>query len=1072
MPVLPGALQLPGSQRTGGLIMTFIRADDVSEALGIAFSDQQLTAITAPLEPGVIIAGAGSGKTTVMAARVVWLVGTGQVRPEHVLGLTFTRKAAAELSARVRSALERAGVVDADGFDDAGEQVVMTYDAFAARLVADHGLRIGVESDARMLTGASRFRIASRVVSAATGPWSQLARLRPDPITERVLGLDGALSSHMVAPDALFDHSREVLSEVQQSPLNRTRGLYASMKKAGAIAAERAELSGLVENYQQLKRQLGLVEFADQMGVAAELARRVPQVSATLRDQFRVVLLDEYQDTSSAQAELLRALFSGVDAPDGLGHPVTAVGDPCQAIYGWRGAAAANIITFAEHFRRADNSPAVGYALTVNRRSGQLILDAANALSAPLRNDEELHWDGIGTDLLAPEGTPPGSVSVATFDTWADEMSWIADDIAAAHDSGRAPKWADIAVLSRRNAHIRPLYAELLARGVPVEIVGLDGLLSVPEVADVVAVLRVLGDATANPDVIRVLTGPRWNIGPTDLAVLGRRARELAGSGWGEDELTPHEEITRIINQTQAVQAPSLAEALSDLGEGPYTEDGRQRLTRCAREFAALRAYVGAPVTDLLRRVITTIGLEVELALRGPDGTRQLDAFVAQVAGYADIDGDGSLPGLLAWLTAEAEHGVGLEQAVPTASDSVKLLTIHRAKGLEWEVVYLPALVDKVFPSDRVQGNWLTRADVLPADLRGDADNVPQLTDMSDAAAKGYAEALKSEARRGDDRLAYVAVTRARQHLIATAHVWSELLRPRARSHYLAVLERFADQVSHAVVSAANPLLSGSDGVPWPARYDEALLSQRREAVQLVQEAQHRLKMGDLAVDESPMLDEVTEVARWDDAAHRLIGEARLRRAETTPLDPPYWSATSLIALQEDAEAFRAELLRPMPKPPRRVALIGEQFHSWLERRYRDEPALLADPGSPIEPRLARLIDAFEAGPYAQRQPAATEVAFSLFLAGKVVRGRIDAVFATDDGYQVVDWKTGRATTPSPLQLALYRLAWSELTGTPPQRVDAVFYDVLGREVIRPGSLPGRLELERLIDRSIRPEKG
>lgn len=1038
----------------------FSRPEDVSEALGIAFSAQQLEAITAPLEPGVIIAGAGSGKTTLMAARVVWLVGTGQVRPEHVLGLTFTRKAAAELSARVRAALASAGVVDAEGYDDAGEQLVMTYDAFAARLVADHGLRIGVEGDARMLTGASRFRVASRVVAAASGPWAELARLRPDSVTDKVLSLDAELSSHLVEPHRLLDHSMEVLGEVQQSPRSRTRDLYASMKKAAAIAAERAELSGLVEDYQRLKRELGAVEFADQMGVAAELARRVPAVSRTLRDQFRVVLLDEYQDTSSAQAELLRALFSGTDAADGLGHPVTAVGDPCQAIYGWRGAAAANIITFAAHFPRADGAPATGYALTVNRRSGQRILDAANALSAPLRDDEELQWDGIDTDLVAPEGTPPGDIRVATFDTWPDEMSWIADDIAAAHDSGRAPRWNDIAVLARRNAHIRPLYAELLARGVPVEIVGLDGLLAVPEVADVVAVLRVLGDATANPDLIRVLTGPRWNIGPTDLAVLGRRARELSGGGPPEDELSPREEIARIIDETHAAQSPSLAEALVDLGEGPYSEEGRRRLTHCGRELTALRAHVGAPVTDLVRRVITTLGLEVELAVRGAAGPRQLDAFVAQVAGYADVDGDGSLPGLLAWIAAEEEHGVGLEQAVPTASDSVKLLTIHRAKGLEWEVVYLPALADKVFPSDRVQGNWLGRSDVLPADLRGDAGNVAQLTDMSDAAAKDYAEALKAEARRADDRLAYVAVTRARQHLIATTHAWSDLIRPRAVSHYLTVLERFADEVDHAEVSSANPLLTSGGGIPWPVSYDDAQLALRREAAQAVREARAR---GQATATEVLFLDEAAEVARWDAAADQLLAEARLRRSGTAAVTPPYWSATSLIALRSDAEAYRAELLRPMPTPPRRSALIGEQFHAWLERRSREEPSLLEAPGAPVDPRLQRLIDAFEAGPYAALRPVATEAEFSLFLGGQVVRGRIDAVFATADGFQVVDWKTGRSAEPDPLQLALYRLAWAELSGAPPERVDAVFYDVLGRSTVRPSDLPDRPELERLV---------
>ena len=144
-------------------------AADLIDALGISFSDQQLEAITAPLEPGVIIAGAGSGKTTVMAARVVWLVGTGAVRPEEVLGLTFTRKAAAELSQRVRNALLRAGVIADRGVDESGEQLIMTYDAFAGRLVAEHGLRLGYEADPTLISGATRYRLASRVVRRCGG---------------------------------------------------------------------------------------------------------------------------------------------------------------------------------------------------------------------------------------------------------------------------------------------------------------------------------------------------------------------------------------------------------------------------------------------------------------------------------------------------------------------------------------------------------------------------------------------------------------------------------------------------------------------------------------------------------------------------------------------------------------------------------------------------------------------------------------------------------------------------------------------------------------------------------------
>ncbi|MBK8463053.1 MAG: UvrD-helicase domain-containing protein [Nigerium sp.] len=1038
----------------------------VSDALGIPFSAQQLRAITAPLEPGVIIAGAGSGKTTVMAARVVWLVGTGQVRPEQVLGLTFTRKAAAELSDRVRKALATAGVVDADGFDDAGEQLIMTYDAFAARLVADHGLRIGVEGGGRMLTGASRFRIASRVVNAAPGPLEHLARLRPDSVTERVLGLDSGLSSHLVATSAIEGHTAEFLAEVDSSPRSRGKALYASLKQAAAAASERGELADLVASYQRLKRDLGAVEFADQMGVAAELAQRVPAVSALLREQFAVVLLDEYQDTSSAQASLLTALFSGADEASGRGHPVTAVGDPCQAIYGWRGAAAANIITFAEQFPRADGTPATPYALTVNRRSGPRILDAANALSAPLRADEELQWDGIDTDLVAPPGTPPGDITAASFDTWPGEIGWIADGIAAAHDSGRARLWSDIAVLARRNAHIRPLYAALLERGIPVEIVGLDGLLGVPEVADVVAVLRVLGDATANPDLVRILTGPRWAIGPADLAVLGRRARELAGGRRPDRDADARALIAHSVEQTESAQVPSLAEALADPGDGPYTPEARRRMAACAAELALLRAHAGAPVPDLVRRVISMLGLEVELGLRGPGGTRQLDSFVAQVAAYADIDGDGSLAGVLDWLAAEDERGVGLEQAVPTASDSVKLLTIHKAKGLEWQVVYLPALADQVFPSNRVQGNWLKRADVLPADLRGDAGNVPQLVDVSDPAAKDYDKALRDEARRGDDRLAYVAVTRARQHLIATTHAWSDLKNPRRPSPYLRTLEGFADEVLAEEVSKENPLLGDGTGVPWPAPMDAAAHARRLEAAEAVE----RARRGEAAEPEGLPLDQEAVLALWDAAATPLLAEARLRRGTAEAVLPPYLSATALIALSDDAEGYLDALARPMPRPPRRAARVGERFHTWLERRFTAAPTLLDEPGEVVDADadLARLIAAFEAGPFARRTPLATEVPFSLFLGGQVVRGRIDAVFDDGGRPEVVDWKTGRAR-PNPLQLAVYRLAWAELHGLDTGDVDVAFYDVLAGRLTRPSRLPDRADLETLVARLATP---
>ncbi len=224
--------------------------------------------------------------------------------------------------------------------------------------------------------------------------------------------------------------------------------MYASVKRAEAAARERLELASLVRSYAELKQQLGYVEFSDQMAAAARIATRVPQVAEQLRDQFQVVLLDEYQDTSAAQAQLLKGLFSGPDPERGLGHPVTAVGDPFQAIYGWRGAAASNILAFPEDFPLVDGEPATVLPLTINRRSGPRILDVANHLAAPLRADETISYD-LGQRLLrAPDGTPPGHVETAAFSTWAEEVDWVVDRVVAAHSDGEVPSWSQIAVLA------------------------------------------------------------------------------------------------------------------------------------------------------------------------------------------------------------------------------------------------------------------------------------------------------------------------------------------------------------------------------------------------------------------------------------------------------------------------------------------------------------------------------------------------------------------------------------------------------------------------------------------------
>lgn len=1029
--------------------------EQLIDALQIPFSDEQLEAVTAPLEPSVIIAGAGSGKTTVMAARVVWLVGTGQVRPEEVLGLTFTRKAAAELASRVSSALGRAGVLT--GQEGEGAELVMTYDSFAARLVSEFGLRLGIDRDPVMVTGAGRFRLATRVVANAPGPFLSISRLSHHSIPERVLALDSEMQSHLVSAGQVLAECDRAERRFAEAPLFRGR-VMRDVAKALDATAERRELLSLVEQYQELKQKLGVVEFADQLREAVRLATRVPSVGEELRSRFRVVLLDEYQDTSSAQANLLKLLFSGGVHDSGFGFPVTAVGDPYQAIYGWRGAASGNILEFPQHFRRPDGQPATRQTLSINRRSGRRILEVGNALASGLHAapGEE------GVSLRAPADAPAGAVASAVFDTFRDEVDWLTETVIERQAAGIG--WADQAVLVRRNALLAPIFEALRDRDVPVEIVGLGGLLGLPEVAPIVSTLRVIDDVTANPDVAALLTGPRWALGLGDLEALGERARRLAVGERAPKALD--EALAHAITQADPGEVVCLLDAVADPGDAPLSDAAKARLRRFHAEIAMLRRHSSEPVADLVTRVIGTLGLEAELLTSGGQ-TSQVAKFVAEVASYVDVDGDGSLTGLLAYLDAEEDFGEGLQQAVPTEAESVKLMTVHRAKGLEWDTVYLPSLVDKVFPSESRSGVWPARAETLPAPLRGDANSVPQLHEYTKKGLDEYREALRMDHRLSEDRLAYVAATRAKQVLIASSHIWTPgNIRPRQESPYFTVIRRFTEADGTHIDAATrgtdqNPVPAEPVRADWPVSLDEDATVSRREAAALVYEAaEHRGEADQWAWGSGTMTAEEAATAEaWDESARHLVSLLE-RRGDRSVVIPDGLSATALMALRRDPEEFAATLLRRMPRRPSAEARVGTRFHEWLQNRF-ELPAAFEEitPEPSAEPEeLAALVDAFERGQFANRVPLGVEVPFLMGWGGHVLRGRIDAVYDwAGDGldYLVVDWKTSTRAA-DPLQLAIYRQAWAQARGVDPSRVGAAFYHVL-TDHLRFTEAPGEL---------------
>ena len=277
------------------------------------------------------------------------------------------------------------------------------------------------------MADASRYQLAARAV-ARHAEAVELLSDSPAHVIGWLLQLEAAMSEHLVGIDDVRAFDKQYADRVREALASGAKG---DLPRFADALARREELLGLVDGYRRLKQELGLMDFSDQIALSARLAGEHPDVGREERAKFRVVLLDEYQDTSVAQAQLLSALFSGATTEEGRGHPVTAVGDPNQAIYGWRGASVSNIVRFAEDFPpREEAVPA--YPLTVNRRSDARILETANQLARPL-----LDRYPVVRPLEAPASAAPGEVRTLVHETYAGELAWLAERVSRPARPGR-----------------------------------------------------------------------------------------------------------------------------------------------------------------------------------------------------------------------------------------------------------------------------------------------------------------------------------------------------------------------------------------------------------------------------------------------------------------------------------------------------------------------------------------------------------------------------------------------------------------------------------------------------------
>ncbi|MCU1557782.1 MAG: ATP-dependent helicase [Microbacteriaceae bacterium] len=1030
-----------------------ISSDDISDALGrFRATAQQRAIIEAPLAPALVVAGAGSGKTETMANRVLWLLANGLVGPSEVLGLTFTRKAAGELATRIReriAELARAGLLPGD-YDPFEAPNVSTYNSYANSIFRDNAVVLGRESDGSVLGEAAAWQLARRVVTRSRDVRLPDLGKNLEPVTKAVLGLSRAMAENNVDAEALREFAGE-FRMVEHLP-HGGRGEYQDVVALAETIGSLDVLIDLAADFQAAKATRGLIEYSDQVSLALQIVRTQPKVATDERDKYRVVLLDEYQDTSVMQTWLLAELFAG--------HPVMAVGDPNQSIYGWRGASASNLDDFA----RAFGATEARFALSTSWRNGHRILEAANQVVAPFGPTSKVRVERLEAGPVATSEAVDSVFAESVVEEAEATAAWLGARLSMRDERGTPPS---AAMLFRTRKTQAFFLSALRDAGIAYHVLGLNGLLAEPEIADLVSALSVVSDPSAGLELVRLLAGSRWRLGVQDLHALNRLASRLRDLDYAQHPLPPDLK-ERLRASVAEGEGGSIVDALDFVatarpGHGfltGFSEIGLIRLREAGQFFARLRSRIGLDLRDFVIVVLQELRLDIEVVANDFRvlGSAPIDAFLDALSGYLAIDDTASLRGFLTWLR-EAEQR---EDLSPRPEDpepgTVQILTVHGAKGLEWDHVVVPRFVEDDFPAKPLEGfkGWAAFGQ-LPWPFRGDAAELPVFEWRSATTRKEVSDALKEfsnsvRARSIDEerRLAYVAITRARHGLLLSGSFWATQKSPRTPSVFLRELADagIVAPLPPAPQESENPLGDHLDRIVWP--FDP--LGSRRPAVEL---AARRVSEAEPATAGflGPQLDLLLEERRMRLGASGLVA---------LPTRVP---ASRFKDYVTDPASVASSLRRPMPERPYRATQLGTLFHSWVEDRY-GSPAGADDLDSLVteldtgdfvdEKELARLKAVFEASPWGSRSPVDVEREIHLPFDGQIIVCKIDAVYQDGDRFEVVDWKTGKPPRNAAdleqkqLQLALYRLAYASWRGIDPELIDAVFYFVATDDIVRP----------------------
>ncbi len=658
-------------------------------------NDEQRAAVTHGDGPLMIVAGAGTGKTTVITKRIAWLIEGGKAKQDEILALTFTDKAAGEMEERVDKLLP-IGYLDL---------WISTFHGFCERVLRSHGLDIGLPHGFTLLNDVDAWMLVRRNLDKFSLDYYK-PRGNPTKFIETMLGHFSRAKDEGITPDD-YDAAvtKREANNMDADPL--VHG--ADTTDENALERKKwRELANAYRTYQQVLLDNNALDFGDLISYTLELFRNRPNVLKEYTDRFRYVVVDEFQDTNTAQYELVKLLVS-------KNRNITIVGDDDQAIYRFRGAALANIFRFREDY--PDTAKIV---LVHNYRSGREILDKAYTLIQQNNPHRLEATEQLDKRLRAATGGD-GFVRHMHAATLEDEVRSATDTMLALKNDGCA--WSDIALLVRANGSADPFLRDLERADIPYRFLALSGLYTKPIIVDCLAYMRAIDEPHESTSFYRIVSHPRLGLSERDVAAIAHHAKK-AGLTWND-----------------ALSAAALLHDVSMEGK------------KCVHEILLLIDDLRTkakriPVQELFVDIVKQTGLLTDVQ-RLPEREQRrefelLQSFLNRLRRFSDANTDRTLHSFLQEFEHERAAGESgsLPQDVEDGPDVVSIMTVHGAKGLEFKYVFVANLVEQRFPSQS-RGAGLT----FPPGLMKDS------------------EWTSDEHHREERRLFYVAMTRAKEGL-------------------------------------------------------------------------------------------------------------------------------------------------------------------------------------------------------------------------------------------------------------------------------------------------------------------